>query len=301
MSSGISWYIAIVTIANILACVWLIWWTIKPKAGESAKGDVMGHTWDGDLEEYNNPLPRWWLYLFYITIVFALVYLLLYPGLGSYAGLLGWSQDKQYEQEVARAQEKFDPIFEQYAKQDVATLVGDPRAKRIGERLYVTYCATCHGSDAGGAVGFPNLRDDDWLWGGSPDAIQTSILNGRVAGMGGGMPAAGTLGLSDTDVENLVAYVMSLSGRQVDAQKAAAGKEKFAVCAGCHGPDGKGNQALGAPNLTDNIWLYGGSPGAIRATIENGRKGVMPAHKDFLGEAKVHLLTAYVYGLSQKE
>jgi cytochrome c oxidase cbb3-type subunit 3 len=300
MSSTLSWYIGVVTLANILACVWLIWWTMKPRADESAKGEVMGHVWDGDLQEYNNPLPRWWLYLFYITIVFGLLYLLLYPGLGAFKGLLGWSSRGQYEQEIQTAKAKYDPLFEQYAQQPIPALIANPDALRIGQRLFVTYCASCHGSDAGGAKGFPNLRDDDWLWGGSPDAIQTTILNGRIAAGGAGMPAVSSLGLTETDVDNLVAYVLSLSGRPADPQKVTAGKEKFAVCAGCHGPDGKGNQALGAPNLTDKIWLYGGSPQTIRETLVHGRKGQMPAFKDFLGEAKVHLLAAYVYSLSHQ-
>jgi cytochrome c oxidase cbb3-type subunit III len=296
MGSGTSWFIAAVSVANILACLWLIWWSSRPIPGESAKGEVMGHSWDGDLQEYNNPLPRWWLYLFYITIVFSLIYLVFYPGLGRFAGVLGWSQEGQYDAEVAGAQAKYDPIFNKFAQQDVAALIQDTQALRIGQRLYVTYCAGCHGSDAKGAVGFPSLADGDWLWGGTPEAIKTSILNGRQ----GNMPSATSLGMSEQDIDNLVAHIQSLSGREVDAQKAAAGKEKFLVCAGCHGADGKGNQMLGAPNLADDAWLYGGSLGAINETLVKGRMGVMPAHKEFLGEAKSHILSAYVYSLSAK-
>jgi cytochrome c oxidase cbb3-type subunit 3 len=300
MSSTLGWYITVVTLANILACLWLIWWTMRPRTGESAKGEVTGHVWDEDLKEYNNPLPRWWLYLFYLTIVFGLLYLLLYPGVGRFGGVLGWSQDKQYARELQAAKVQYEPLFEEYAKQGLPALIRDPRALHIGQHLFVTYCASCHGSDAGGAKGFPNLRDHDWLWGGSPEDIQATILDGRVAGAGGGMPAAKDLGLTDTDLDNLVAYVMSLSGRPADPQKVAAGKQKFVICAGCHGPDGKGNQAIGAPNLTDTIWLYGGSPQVIRETILHGRKGQMPAFRQFLGEPRVHLLAAYVYSLSRK-
>ena len=299
MSSFWSGWIIILTVGNILGCVWLIWWTMRRRADESAQGDVTGHTWDGDLQEYNNPLPRWWLWLFYITLAFGAGYLLLYPGLGKFGGVLGWaSHGSMYEGEMAKAAEKYDPIFKQYAAvavTDLATKAEYQEAREMGKRLFLTYCMQCHGSDAGGSRGFPNLTDDVWLWSGAPEQIKVSIANGR----NGVMP---NLGLTPEQVDNLTAHVMSLSGRDADAAKAEAGKEAFmtAGCIGCHGMEGTGNQMLGAPNLTDNTWLYGGSPGVIKQTLTKGRAGVMPAHKELLGEEKVHLLTAYVYSLSNK-
>ncbi|MCG6965377.1 MAG: cytochrome-c oxidase, cbb3-type subunit III [Chromatiaceae bacterium] len=300
MSSFWSVWIIALTVANILGCFWLIWWTMRRRAGEAVQGDVTGHTWDGDLQEYNNPLPRWWLWLFYITLFFAAGYLALYPGLGKFAGLLGWSSHgSQYEGEMAKAAEKYDPIFKQYAAVPVADLATKPEykeAREMGKRLFLTYCMQCHGSDAGGSRGFPNLTDGDWLWGGSPEQIEATITNGRI----GVMPSHAHLG--DDQIEKVANYVMSLSGRSVDAAKAEEGKQVFMTvgCTGCHGMDATGNQMLGAPNLTDSTWLYGGSPGVIKQTITKGRNGVMPAQKDLLGEEKIHLLTSYVYSLSQK-
>lgn len=294
MSSFWSGYVAIITVANILACLWLIKWASKRHNNEAAEGDVTGHKWDGDLEEFNNPLPRWWLWLFYLTIVFGLVYIALYPGLGGYAGKLGWSQTEQYKEEIKQANATYDPIFEAFAKQDIASLAKDENAVKVGQRLFLNYCATCHASDAGGAKGFPNLRDKDWLWGGSASAIKTSILDGRM----GVMPPWEAV-LQTSGVENVTQYVLSMSDRQHDAEKAAAGKTQFATfCAACHGANGKGNQALGAPDLTDKTWLYGGSTGAIAQSIAKGRTGVMPAHRGFLGENKSHVLAAYIYSLS---
>ena len=293
MSSAWGIYIAVITIANILACYWLVRWSSKKRPGEAAEGDVTGHSWDG-LQEFNNPLPRWWLWLFYITIVFSLGYLVIYPGVGIYGGALNWSQEGQYDDEMQAADATYGPIFKKYASQPVAELASDPKARAIGERLFLTYCSQCHGSDAGGAAGFPNLTDTDWLYGGSPEAIQTTIMSGRQ----GAMPAWGAA-LGEDGVEQVANYVLTLSGRNADQALAAEGKTKFeTMCAACHTAAGTGNQAIGAPNLTDNIWLYGGSPGVIKKTIREGRNGKMPAHKDFLGEDKVHLLAAYVYGLS---
>jgi cytochrome c oxidase cbb3-type subunit 3 len=289
-----NWWIIGLTLANIFACWWLVRWSSKKQPGEAAVGDVTGHKWDETLEEYNNPLPRWWLWLFYITIAFALGYLTLYPGLGKFRGVLDWTQQKQYAEEMAQADETYGPLFAKYAATPIPDLIKDPAAVRIGQRLFVNYCASCHGSDAGGGPGYPNLSDNDWLYGGAPEAIELSILDGRTAAM----PAWGAI-LQDKGVDEVTAYVMQLSGRDADAAKAKAGKTLFETnCAACHGMDGKGNTALGAPNLTDDIWLYGGSAGAIRYTIANGRQGRMPAHREFLGEDKVHLLAAYIYSLS---
>ena len=299
MSSFWSGWIIVLTVGNILGCVWLIWWTMRRRAGESEQGDVTGHTWDGDLQEYNNPLPRWWLWLFYITLVFAAGYLALYPGLGNFKGLLGWSSTgTQYKAEMEAAAQKYDPIFQQYAAVAVADLASKPEyqeARDMGKRLYLTYCMQCHGSDAGGSRGFPNLTDDDSLWGNAPEQIRVSIAAGRVAVM----PAHAHLG--EEKIDALANYVASLSGREVDAAKAEAGKEAYMTsgCLACHGVDGKGNQILGAANLTDNVWLYGASMGAIKQSIGAGRNGVMPPHQDLLGDDKVHLLTAYIYSLSK--
>ena len=299
MSEFWSLWIIVLTVLNVLGCFWLIRWTMKKRAGESAQGDVTGHTWDGDLQEFNNPLPRWWLWLFYITLVFAAGYLALYPGLGKFQGMLGWSSHgSQYGAEMAKAAEKYDPIYKQYAAVAVADLATQPEyqeARDMGKRLFLTYCMQCHGSDAGGARGFPNLMDSDWLWGGSEEQIRVSIAVGR----NGVMPAHAHL--DETTIDNLANYVASLSGRNADAAKAEAGKEAFLTsgCIACHGMDGKGNQILGAPNLTDKTWVYGASLGSIKQSIVGGRNGVMPGHEELLGKDKVHLLTAYVYSLSQ--
>lgn len=296
MSTGMSLFIIIFTIANIVGCYFLIKWSSKPKQGESAEGEVTGHTWDGDLQEYNNPLPRWWLWLFYITMIFSLLYLLLYPGAGNFQGLLGWSQVQNYNDEMAEAKASYAPIFAGYAKQSIPALAKDGKAMQAGQRLFLNYCSTCHGSDARGAKGFPNLADKDWLYGGTPEAIKTSILTGRY----GNMPPMGTA-LGKGGIEEVTAYVLSLSGRKADPNFAEAGKTRFnMLCAGCHNSDGTGSQGLGAANLTDDIWLHGRSRDAIVESIVKGRTGVMPPHRDFLGEDKSHLLAAYVYSLSNQ-
>ena len=290
-----SWFIIVPTIVGILALFWLNRWMTTPrrKGEESAK--TTGHVWDDDLRELNNPLPRWWLNLFYITLVFGLGYLILFPGLGTFAGVLGWSQQDRYEREIAAAEERFGPLYEKYLREDLVQLAGNPEALKTGERLFVNYCTTCHGSDARGATGYPNLRDHDWLWGGTPEAIKASIMEGR----SGAMPPWGAA-LGREGLFNVSEYVLSLSGKRVNETAAAAGKEKFQqLCVACHGSDGKGNTALGAPNLTDDVWLYGGTQRAVTDTIALGRNGRMPAHKEFLGEAKAHLLAAYVYSLSR--
>ena len=293
-SSFWNWFIIIPTVGGIIACFLLIRWLGGGKlpAGEEAKS--MGHVWDEDLEELNNPLPSWWLNMFYITLVFAIVYLVLYPGLGTFKGLLGWTSTGQYQEEIDKADARFSPLFERYSEMPIAAVAADPEARRIGERLFLNYCATCHGSDARGARGFPNLRDNAWLWGGSPEQIETSILDGR-----NGVMPAWQESLGDEGVADVTEYVHSLSGRDVDTAAAERGKAKYEMlCIACHGADGTGNQALGAPNLTDNAWVYGGTRAAVMQTIAGGRNGQMPAHKEFLGEDKVHLLAAYVFSLS---
>ena len=290
------WYIFIIVALSIAACFALVIWMSRGRK-PGAKVESHGHVWDGDLEELNNPLPIWWLYMFYITLVFGIVYLLIYPGSGVFAGAFKWSEVGQYEQEMKVAEQKYGPLYEKFRTQDIVAVASNPEALRMGQRLFMTYCTACHGSDAGGGPGFPNLRDKDWLYGGQPETIKASIMDGR----NGAMPPWGAV-LGSEGVHNVSEYVMSLSGRKVNTEAAVAGKEKFQqLCVACHGADGKGNPAMGAPNLTDNIWLYGGSQAAIMKSMSDGRSGRMPAHGEFLGDAKVHLLAAYIYGLSNKE
>jgi len=288
-----TWFIIIPTVLGLIGLIWLcVANTEAAKTGDQA--DTMGHVWDEDLQEFNNPLPRWWLNLFYITIVFAIIYLILFPGLGTFKGVLGWTQISQYEDEMETARQNYGSLFEKYTNEDLEILAKNSEAMKTGARLFSTYCTTCHGSDARGAVGFPNLRDGDWLFGGEPASIEATILNGR-----NGVMPPWSASLSEEEIFNVAEYVGSLSGRTVDPAVVEAGRQKYQqLCVACHGVDGKGNSALGAPNLTDDIWLYGGSQRAIIESIAKGRQGRMPAHKEFLGESKVHLLAAYVYSLS---
>jgi cytochrome c oxidase cbb3-type subunit 3 len=296
-------YVGIITLVSIIACAILLYnCTTKPVAkGEQV--DTTGHVWDEDLAEWNNPLPRWWMWMFYITIVFSLVYLALYPGLGNFAGVLGWSSQGQYDDEQKQAKELYGPLFAKYLQQDLKLVAADPVATEMGQRLFLTNCSQCHGSDARGGKGFPNLTDSDWLYGGEPEMIKTSIANGR----NGVMPPLGAAVGGADAVKDVANYVLSLSGRTHDELRASRGKTKFGtICIACHGADGKGNQVVGAPNLTDNIWLYGGSEADIIRMVTNGEGASsssggtsgMPAHKDKLDEAKIHLLAAYVYSLS---
>jgi cytochrome c oxidase cbb3-type subunit 3 len=272
----------------------LLRWT--KNAGNQDDGDgSTGHVWDEDLVELNNPLPRWWLQLFYITIIFAFVYFALYGGLGNLGGYLGWSQEGQYDAEMQTAIEAQEAVFSRYRQMDNDALMADAEANATGQRLYANSCAMCHGSDARGAKGFPNLADDDWLYGDSFDAVMHSIVKGRV----GVMPVM-VGGLDDGAIGDLVVYVQSLSGQKADAQLAANGKKNYdMLCVACHQADGSGNQALGAPRLNDDIWLYGGDPAAIRETLTLGRNGNMPAHENLLSEDRQRLVTAYVLSLSK--
>ena len=289
-------FIFVCTLGGI---VWLYLLTSRnmgaPRSADASEAQTTRHVWDEDLTELNNPLPRWWVVLFYITLAFGVLYLMIYPGLGSNAMFLGWTQLEEYEEEMARAEERYGPIYEQYAGLPIERVAADPKALRIGERLFASYCTVCHGSDAGGVRGFPNLRDDVWQWGGEPGQIKTSILAGRTGIMPGWRDALG----GDAGVDEAIAHVFSLSGRDADPAKAAAGKEKYdALCVACHGADGTGNPALGAPDLTDEVWLYGGSEADVRHSVAQGREGRMPAHGEFLGEARVHVLAAWVWSLS---
>lgn len=289
-------FIAVITMVSIAACAVLLasLTTRKVPKGESVQ--TTGHVWDEDLAEWNNPLPRWWIWLFYVTIVFGLAYLVLYPGLGRYQGWFAWTStgEHQAERDVAAAQ--YGPLYAAFAAKDVKALAADPQARIVGQRLFLSHCAQCHGSDAGGARGYPSLRDGDWLYGGEPEAIKASITNGR----NGTMPALGAAVGGDQGAKDVAHYVLSLSGRTHDTLRAFRGKKSFdTVCAACHGAEGKGNPQLGAPNLTDSIWLHGGSEAAIIETVMKGRKGEMPAHKAFLDADKIHVLAGYVYSLSR--
>ncbi len=288
------YFIAVITIVGILGCAILLWLTSKIKVASSNGDNTSGHVWDEDIVEMNNPLPRWWVWLFIITIIFGFIYLALYPGLATYNGSKGWTQENQYEAEVAEANEALKPIYAKFVDMPIEELATLPVAKSIGERLYMNNCSQCHASDARGSRGFPNLTDSDWLHGGSPEKIQETITNGR----NGMMPPMGAMIGSDEDIKNLANYVLSLSGSMHDAAKAGLGKEKFAACAACHGPEGQGNQALGAPNLTDNVWLHGAGEAAIIDRIKNGKVNQMPAQKDKLTPEQIKVLAAYIWGLS---
>lgn len=297
LSSFWSAWIIVITLGSIGIAFWLLYANRKTDKTPDAEGnvDTTGHAADG-IEEYDNPLPRWWFQLYVGTVIFALGYLVLYPGLGNFAGVLGWTQESQWEEEVARAEERFTPIFAQYQEIPIPELAKDDEAMQVAERIYLNNCAVCHGSNAKGGYGFPNLTDDDWLYGGEPENILTTLHQGR----NGLMPSWQQLG--SENIENVTQHVLSLSGLEHDAERAERGAATFAsVCAACHMPDGTGNQALGAPNLTNDIWLYQ-QPGqsvadSVRQTLRNGRNGHMPAQAAYIGEERVHLVAAYVYSL----
>ncbi|WP_028448972.1 cytochrome-c oxidase, cbb3-type subunit III [Chitinibacter tainanensis] len=288
------YFIATVAILGVVFCAYLLLSQMKVKLQKGEKAQVTGHKWDGDLEEYNNPLPGWWVGMFVLTLVFAVGYFWLYPGLVVMGNAKGWSQEGQHKEEVAKADAKYQALYDKYAKLDIPAVAQDKEANAMGKRLFMTYCVQCHGADARGAKGFPNLTDGDWLYGGKPENILETLNKGRH----GQMPAFGAA-FGEEKVRDAANYVLKISGSPAfNDVRAERGAETFKqVCAACHGADGKGNQSIGAPNLTDKTWLYGGSEATIVETITNGRDNVMPAWKEFLGDGKVHLLAAYVYSL----
>ena len=289
-----SFFVAAATLVSIVACGLLLLSMSRRRV--STDPDKTGHTWDEDLDELNNPLPRWWIWLFWITILFSLAYLWFYPGLGSYPGSLKWTSREEYAEEVRLAEATYGPLYAKYAATDLKQVAADAEARIVGQRLFLTYCSQCHASDARGGKGFPNLTDTDWLYGGDPETIEKTILDGR----NGTMPPMGAAIGGEAAAKDAANYVRSLSGLPHDKAAAERGKVHFAtVCSACHGADGKGNVALGAPNLTDKVWLHGSSEATIVETIMKGRASVMPAHREFLGEQRVHILAAYVYSLSQ--
>ncbi len=295
MSGFWSGWIILMTVGMLIGCAWLL--ASNRRARLTGQGDEAGETIDHSidgLQEFNNPLPIWWVWLFVVTVVFAVGYLVLFPGLGTFSGTLGWTSRGQYQDERAQADARYGPIFAGYMEQPIPELVKDPEAVEIGARLFANNCSTCHGSDARGGKGYPNLTDGDWLYGGEPETIVQTITHGR----NGVMPPQGAVVGGEQGVEDMAQYGLSLSGRDHDAEAAARAAPQFAqVCAACHMADGTGMQAVGAPNLTDDIWLHGGRVEDIEYQITNGRMNQMPAHGEILGDEKIHLLATYVLSL----
>jgi cytochrome c oxidase cbb3-type subunit 3 len=292
MASFWSLWVIVLTAVTFVGITWILF--ANRTREQKPEGSTTGHVYDG-IEELENPLPAWWFYMFLITIVFGAAYLVVYPGMGNFPGLLGWTQIEQHDREVARAEEKYREMRDRYLALPVAEIATDPKVRKMGMRMFGNNCAQCHGADAKGAYGFPNLTDGDWIFGGTPEAIKTSIAAGRQAAM----PGWGSV-IGDKGVQEVTAYVLELNGRDADDALASAGKTHFQTyCVACHGVDGTGNPQLGAPNLANGIWLYGGNEEQISHSIRVGRNGVMPAHGELLSEDKIHIITAYVYGLSQ--
>lgn len=294
-SSFWSIYVAGISLVGIFACLLLLWFSGQAKA-MTADDNTTGHIWDGDLREMNNPLPRWWVWLFVITVVFGLSYLVMYPGLGGYTGKFGWSAINQYDDEVAKGNKEVEPLYAKFNSMKPEDVAQDMQAMAIGERLFMNNCSQCHGSDARGSKGFPNLTDKDWLHGGTPEKIIETITHGRIGNM---PPMAAAVGTPD-DVRNLAQYVLSLSNSPHDSLKASLGKSKFGACAACHGADGKGIQAIGSANLTDDVWLHGWGENSIVAMVNNGKVNQMPAQASKLTESQIHVLASYVWSLSKK-
>jgi len=304
MSIFWSCWVIVLTLTNLVLLFWLLMANRRRAvvAGEdTGEARTTGHVYDG-IEEYDNPLPKWWFGLFLGTFIFTAGYLVVFPGLGLWKGVFGWTSHNQLEADQSKAQATYDATFGEFAKTPIDQLAKNPEAMKMGQRLFLNNCAVCHGSDAGGNFGFPNLTDKDWLYGGTPERIKETITNGRQAMM----PAWGPI-LGETNVANVVEFVLKRAGKEHDEAKAALGEQVFMTnCVACHGADGKGNQQVGAPNLTDDIWLYGAAtpeelPATLRQTVRNGRGGVMPAHAETLKPERIHLLAAYVYSLSQDE
>jgi cytochrome c oxidase cbb3-type subunit 3 len=302
MSMGWSWYVIVLVLFNIAGCVWLLWWTARRRPGDPKPTDT-SHIWDDDLTEYNKPLPKWWINLFYITIVFSLGYIVWYGGMGGVKGYGGWSSAKEHAADKRAQDAKLNRAFAKFQGQPIDVIARDPQAVAIGHSIFANTCSGCHGSSARGAIGYPNLTDDVWHWGGTPEAVLQSVLEGRE----GVMPEWGKV-LTGMGGENAVDYVASYVRAMPDAKglhnnyMAAQGKPLYeGLCVACHGADGKGNAAMGAPDLTDDYWLYGGDRTQIAQSIATGRHGVMPAHRQLLGETRSRLVAAYVWSLSKAE
>lgn len=295
MTTGWSLFVIVLIVANVVGCAWLLFANRNVQINPEAKGNSTGHSFDG-IEELNNPLPAWWTWLFIGTILFGVGYFVRYPGFGNFEGTLGWTSEGEVRVNKEAAQAQYGPLFERYLNTPIPELVENEQAVAMGSRIFGNRCAVCHGSDARGGPGYPNLTDNDWLHGGSPEKIVQTITYGRNGVM---PPFAAAIG-GDAGVEHIVEYVLSLGGRDHDATKASAGQANFqAVCGICHGANGKGNPDLGSPNLTDSIWLYGGRRSDIARAVQNGIASQMPAHSEILSPARIHLAAAYVYSLSQ--
>jgi cytochrome c oxidase cbb3-type subunit 3 len=298
MSTFWHWYIIIITVGSLIATIWFLIYSSRlriPSTREEDGSETTGHVWDEDLRELNNPLPRWWLGLFWITIAFSIVYLILFPGLGRFEGVLGWSQKGQYQEEMAAARAAFQQQYGSFDEMSLTELAADAQAVEMGRNLYAHNCATCHGSDARGAPGYPNLTDDHWIWGNTAAQIEQTVVNGRRAAM----PAWGDA-LGEDGVTRTATYVQQLAGQPVDETMAAAGRQHYMqLCIACHGPEGKGNPMLGAPDLTAGVYIYGGDLDSIRATIRNGRNGIMPAQRELIGETRARLAAAYILSMQQ--
>lgn len=294
MSNFWHWTVIIVVVAHIIAYLWLLFATSKKKV-DKREDNTTGHVWDGDLKELDNPMPRWWLWLFVLTIVFSIIYLYLYPGMGNLKGSKDWTSINRFEANYKANTEARNRSFAGFINKPIEELIKDENAMLIGKRIFANNCALCHGSDAAGAVGFPNLTDGDWNWGGEFENILTTITDGRMGVMPAFAPALGEDG-----TKQVAAYVRSLSGIDHDASLATEGAQKFGMfCAACHGPEGKGNDMFGAPDLTDDVWLYG-SHEIIETALYEGLNGNMPAQKDILDENRIKLVAAYVYSLSNQ-
>lgn len=292
MTSFWSMWIIVLTTITFVGIIWVLF--ANRKREQQSTDETTGHEYDG-IQELDNPLPAWWFYMFVITIVWAIGYLILYPGMGNFPGVLGWTQVGQHDREVAAADAKYRDMRDRYMALSIEEIAADPKVRKMGMRMFGNNCAQCHGADAKGSYGFPNLTDGDWLYGGSPDEIEASITNGRQ----GTMPAWGDI-IGDQGVTDVTAYVLSVNGRGAESAPAAAGEKVYQTyCVACHGADATGNPAMGAPNLANGIWLYGGNAEQISHSVRAGRAGVMPAHNSTLSEDKIHILAAYVYGLSQ--
>lgn len=295
MSDFWSWFVIALVVFNLVGCVFLLWYTSRQRGSSLPTGETTGHVWDGNITEYNKPLPRWWINLFYLTIAFTIGYFVVYPGFGNAEGTFGWSSQKQHDAEKAKADAAFAERYAQFATLPVAEIAKSPEALAVGRNLFANNCAQCHGSDGRGARGFPNLTDTVWQWGKDEATMLATITHGRI----GVMPALGAAVGDDAAVTAVATYVQSLSGASVDPALASVGKAKFdVICAACHGIEGKGNPALGAPNLTDADWLYAPDLATIREGIIKGRNGQMPAFEPVLGADRVRLVAAYVHSLS---
>lgn len=298
MSTFWSWWVMVLIVFNLGISFFLFLWGPRAKIPTLADGTT-GHIWaHGAIREGMHPLPLWWIVISFLMFIGAFGYLVLYPGFGNSPGHLGWTSHGQLAEDTAANDQLLDPVMARFAKLPIEQLAGDPQALAMGAVLFGDNCEACHGPNARGnrLLGAPNLADSDWLYGGDGKSILTSILDGRE----GVMPPWGAV-FDQAGVTALATYVLSLSLQPNDADsiiKAADGKKLFTACAACHGADGKGNPALGAPNLTDNIWLYGGSLAEVEETIRDGRSGHMPEWRTRLGENDARVLAAYVYSLS---